>query len=247
MGELVVRRDMEGIAILSLNRPERLNALSMELFEDLRRHIDEIAADTENVGVVILRGEGRAFSAGADLAEVRSGNRPPGYFKAETVVALEQLPQPVIAAVHGHCYTGALELVLGCDLLVAAESARFADTHGKWAITPTWGMSQRLPRRIGPLRAKEMMFTGVPVDGRRAVEIGLANLCVPDDELESATEELARTIVANSWHTLRADKMLVTQGQNFTLAEGLEFERRASPGRGSDMAERLKAFGSKSG
>jgi enoyl-CoA hydratase/carnithine racemase len=148
--------------------------------------------------------------------------------------------------VQGHCYTGALELALACDLLVAGETARFADTHGKWSMTPTWGMSQRLPRRIGLLNAKELMFTGTPIDGARAVEIGLANRCVPDAELESNVRELAATIVANSWHTLRADKRLVNEGQRYTLAEGLDFERRTSPGAGPDMAERLKAFGAKS-
>ena len=167
------------------------------------------------------------------------------HFQAETIDAIEALPQPVIAQVHGHCYTGALELALGCDFIVAGESARFADTHGKWSMTPTWGMSQRLPRRIGVARAKQMMFTGTPLSGPEAVEFGLANLCVLDADLDSTVAAMAATIVANSWHTLRADKSLVNEGQEFALREGLAYERRTSPGAGPDMAERLKAFGAR--
>ncbi|MEX0783676.1 MAG: enoyl-CoA hydratase/isomerase family protein [Dehalococcoidia bacterium] len=243
---LVLRSDTDGIATLTLNRPEALNSLSPSLFVDLRGHLEAIAGAPDEVGAVILRGTGRSFSAGNDIKAIQAGDRAPSpTFQAETLDFIEAMPQPVIASVHGHCYTGALELALACDLLVAAESARFADTHGKWSMTPTWGMSQRLPRRIGPLRAKQMMFTGTPISGQQAVEIGLANLCVADDELEAATNDLARTIVANSWHTLRADKRLVNEGQKYTLADALSYERRTSPGAGPDMAERLKSFGAK--
>jgi enoyl-CoA hydratase/carnithine racemase len=247
MTDLVLRSDADGVATLTFNRPETLNALSPSLFVELRAHLEAIAADAEGIGCVILTGERRSFSAGNDIKAIQAGDRAPSaHFQAETIDFLESMPQPVIAAVKGHCYTGALEVALGCDLLVCGESARFADTHGKWAMTPTWGMSQRLPRRIGPLRAKMMMYTGTPVSGADAASIGLANLCVPDAELESTVNALARTIVANSWHTLRGDKRLVNEGQRFTLADGLAYERRTSPGAGPDMAERLKAFGAKS-
>ena len=131
----VERDDIEeGIAILTLNRPEALNALSPSLFEELRAHVDAIAEKTDQIGCVILRGEGRSFSAGNDLKAIQSGERPPSaYFQAETLEAIERLPQPVIAAVHGHCYTGSLELALACDLMITGESAKLADTHGKWA------------------------------------------------------------------------------------------------------------------
>lgn len=246
MTELVLRTDDGGIATLTLNRPDALNALSPALFVELRGHIDDLAGQTERVGCVILRGAGRSFSAGNDLKAIQAGERAPSrYFQAETLEAIEALPQPVIASVRGHCYTGALELALACDLLVAAESARFADTHGKWAMTPTWGMSQRLPRRIGPLRAMELMYSGRVVSGAEAAAMGLANRCVPDDQLDPATLELASSVVANSWHTLRADKMLVRGGLERTLSEALAFERARSPGAGPDMLERLQQFGKK--
>ena len=246
MSDLVLRADADGVATLTLNRPEALNALSPNLFVELRAHIDAIAAQTETVGCVVLRGAGRSFSAGNDIRAIQAGERAPSaHFQAETLEAIEALPQPVIASVQGHCLTGALELVLACDLCVAADSARFADTHGRWGMTPTWGMSQRLWRRIGLLNARQMMFTGKPVTGAQALTLGLVNACVADAELEQATAELAASIVANSWHTLRADKRLVNEGQQYTLAEGLAFERKTSPGAGPDMAERLKAFGAK--
>ncbi len=246
MSALVLREDTGGIATLTLNRPEALNALSPSMFVELRAHIDSIAAVPDEVGCVILRGAGRSFSAGNDIKAIQSGDRAPSaHFQADTIDALQALPQPVIAAVQGHCYTGALELALGCDFIVAGESARFADTHGKWSMTPTWGMSQRLPRRIGAARAKQMMFTGTPVSGRDAVALGLANVCVADDELEATVQALAAAIVGNSWHTVRADKQLVNEGQEYSLSEGLAYERRTSPGAGPEMAERLMAFGAR--
>jgi enoyl-CoA hydratase/carnithine racemase len=246
MSNLVLREDADGVAFLTINRPEALNALSPNLFLELRAHVDQLATEQESVGCVVLAGAGRSFSAGNDIKAIQSGETAPSrHHQAETIDRLEALPMPVIARVQGHCYTGALELALGCDFIVAGESARFADTHGKWSMTPTWGMSQRLPRRIGTARAKQMMFTGTPLSAKEAVEFGLANICVPDADLEATVTGMATAIVANSWHTLRADKQLVNEGQEFALSEALAYERRTSPGAGPDMAERLKAFGSR--
>jgi enoyl-CoA hydratase/carnithine racemase len=243
---LVTRKDQDGVAILSLNRPDMLNALSPNLFVELREHIDAIATATDDIGCVILRGEGRSFSAGNDLKAIQTGERAPSpHFQAETLEAIERLPQPVIAAVQGHCYTGSLELAIACDLLIAGESAKFCDTHGKWAMSPTWGMSQRLPRRIGLLPAKEMMFSGRVVGGEEAVTMGLANRCVPDADLDAAAMDMATSFLANSWFTLRADKMLINAGLDRTLADGIQYERENSPGRGPDMEERLAAFSKK--
>lgn len=244
---LVLREDREGVAILTLNRPEALNALSPNLFVELRSIIDQIATETDSVGCVILRGKGKSFSAGNDLKAIQGGEQAPSaHFQADTLQAIENMPQAVIAAVQGHCYTGSLELVLACDLLVAAESAKFADTHGKWSMTPTWGMSQRLPRRLGVIKAKEMMLTGRVVSGTESVALGLANYCVPDDQLDERTWQLAQQIIQNSWHTLRADKSLILGGQQHHLNDGLQYERENSPGAGPDMAERVAEFGKKS-
>ena len=241
---LVKREDRDGIAILSLNRPEALNALSPMLFIELRQHIDNISTEQEKVGCVILRGEGRSFSAGNDLKAIQSGEKAPSpHYQAETLDCIERLPQPVIALVQGHCYTGSLELALSCDLLIAGDSAKFADTHGKWGLSPTWGMTQRLPRRIGLLQAKELMFSGRVVQGEEAVTIGLANQCVPDSSLLESGLKMAKSFLENSWFTLRADKMLINGGLDHTLGEGLIWERENSPGRGPEMSERIANFG----
>ncbi len=242
---LVERADDNGIAILTLNRPKALNSLSPSLFVELRAHIENIAGSVE-IGCVILRGKGRSFSAGNDLNAITSGDVAPSkHYQAETLDLIANMPQPVIASVQGHCYTGSLELALACDLLIASDSAKFADTHGKWGMTPTWGMSQRLPRRIGPLKAKEMMFTGRIVSGLESVALGLANECVADEDLIPHTISLAQQIVANSWHTLKADKSLVNQGLDLHLTDGLAWERANSPGAGPDMKDRLANFGKK--
>ncbi len=241
---MVERQDRDGLAILTLNRPEALNALSPAMFAELRGHVDDLAGQTDTVGCVLLCGRGRSFSAGNDLKAIQAGETAPTrHFQAETLDAIEQLPQPVIAAVQGHCYTGSLELALACDLMIVADDARIADTHGKWGMSPTWGMSQRLPRRIGLAAAKALMYSGRVVSGAEAVELGLALRCVPAAELLDDAETLARSFLENSWFTLRADKMLVNGGLNYTLKDGLDFERHNSPGRGPDLEERLKRFG----
>jgi len=140
MAGLVLREDQDGLTTLTLNRPEKLNSLNVEMFVELRDHVDRIANETDRVGLVVVRGAGKCFSAGHDLADIAKGERPPKpNFQSDTVERLANLPQPVISAVHGHCYTGALELALAGDLIVASESAKFADTHARWALTPIWG------------------------------------------------------------------------------------------------------------
>lgn len=245
MSELVLREDRDGVATLTLNRPEALNALNIPLFTELREHVAALAGETDSVGCVVLRGAGRAFSAGNDLKALGTP-APDPYYQAETIDMIEALPQPVIASVRGACYTGALELMLAADLCIAGESAIFCDSHGEWALTPLWGLTQRLPRRIGPLLAREMMYTARRVDAHEAVRIGLANRAVPDAELDEATADMAAQIAGNSWHTLRADKRLLNEGLNYSYAEGLAFERRTSPGAGPELAERLERFRSKS-
>jgi enoyl-CoA hydratase len=239
---MILREDIDdGIVIVTLNRPESLNALSPDLFVELNTSIQEISNQTDSVACVILRGAGRCFSAGNDLKAVGQGIKAKEkFFQAKTIDLLENLPQPTIASVHGHCLTGALELALACDLMVTAESANLSDTHGKWGMVPGWGMSVRLPKRVGLLKAKEMMFTGLSVDGVQAVDIGLANKCVSDDNLLSETVDLARKIVKNSWHTLFADKQLFINNSNQFHQDSLTSERNQSAKVASDMHQRVQ-------
>jgi enoyl-CoA hydratase/carnithine racemase len=246
MAELILRKDDNGLCTLVLNRPEKLNALTVRLFMELRAHVDDLKQKLDTIGCVALKGNGRCFSAGHDLKDIVSGEHPPHEnFQSETIASLANLPQPVITAVHGHCYTGALELALAGDIIIAAKSARFADTHGKFALTPIWGLSQRLPRRVGVAKAKEMMFASRTYTGEEAVAMGLANMCVPDESFEAEVESLARSILANSWFSNRANKRLLEKTDGLPIGDGLRYEIEHNEGRGPDMLERINAFGKK--
>ena len=242
MDHLIVREDRAGCATLRLNRPDKLNALTVELFLALRGHVDAIAADPV-VRVVVLRGNGRCFSAGHDLADIAAGETPPTpHFQAETIERLANLPQPVITAVHGHCYTGGLELALAGDIIIASANAKFADTHAKWALTPVWGLSQRLPRRVGLPKAREMMFTCRTVDGAEAAAIGLANRCAPDDAFDAAVDEMAAMIAAQSSFSHRANKRLLLETDGLPIGAALAQESYRTEGAGPDVHDRLQAF-----
>lgn len=242
MADWVKRTDHEGCATLLLNRPDKLNALTVEMFRTLRGHVTDLAKD-ESIGCVVLRGAGKCFSAGHDLSDIATGEAAPSRgWHSETLRLLERLPKPVIAGVHGHCYTGALEVALAADFIVAAESARFADTHSKWALTPIWGMSQRLPRRVGLATCKRLMFTAETVNAQEALRIGLCEKVVPDAVFESELESLARAILANSGFSHAANKRLLDATDARPLDAGLQWEVLQNEGVGPDMQERIGAF-----
>ena len=193
----VLRQDRDGLALLTLNRPDKLNSLTVGMFEELRDHVTALYKD-DTIGCVVLRGAGKCFSAGHDLADIAEGEKVPSRgWHSETLRLMERLPKPVIAAVHGHCYTGALEVALAADFIIAAESAKFGDTHAKWALTPIWGMSQRLPRRVGIATAKRLMFTAEMIKADEAYRIGLAEKVVPDADVVAVVpflEHLRKTL-----------------------------------------------------
>ena len=222
---LVLRHDDNGVTTLTLNRPDKLNALTPSVFMALRENLDAIAAD-EAVRCVVLAGAGRSFCAGHDLGAIATGERAPSkHFEPETVDALEQLPQPTIARIQGHCFTGGLELALGCDLLIAAESAVLGDTHGQWGLVPIWGMSVRLPERVGPSTAKELMFTSRRIDGTTAASMGLVDRVVPDADLDAEVAALADEVARNSSGTNRRVKRLIDDGLNRAREAALLHER----------------------
>ena len=241
MSDLVLRSDAGGVVQLTLNRPEKLNALNVALFEALEAHLADIEKDAP--AIVVLRGAGRCFSAGHDLGDIATGERLPRQnYQSHVIERLADLPLPVISAVHGHCYTGALELALVGDIILAAESAKFGDTHAKWALTPVWGLSQRLPRRVGTYKAREMMFTCRTYSGRQAEAMGLANACVPDAEFDAALQALTAEILANSSFSHGANKRLLTHTDGLPVAAGLAHEIYHGEGRGPDMEARIAAF-----
>lgn len=224
MSDLVMRHDADGVATLTLNRPDKRNAINRELFRALRAHITALESDG-SVGVVVLRGAGGHFCAGHDLKEPTHPDAL-GWLRQELHILerFSKLRAVVIAAVEGTCYTGGLEMALSCDFIVCDETARFADTHGKWGLVPGWGMSQRLPRRVGSARAIEMMTTCRPYAGRQAEAMGLANLCVEPGGLDAAIADYAGAILANSRHSNAENKRLIYDTDGMRLSEGLDHE-----------------------
>jgi enoyl-CoA hydratase/carnithine racemase len=236
---LVARQDDKGVTTLTLNRPEKLNAIDIPLMVELRGQIDRISED-ESVHCVVLTGAGRSFCAGHDLESIAAGERAPSrHFESETVEALEQLPQPTIAKIRGHCFTGGLEVALGCDLLVAADSATLGDTHGQWGLVPVWGMSVRLPERVGLATAKQLMFTSRRISGAQAAELGLVDRACPEAELDEQVEALAREIAENSWDTNRIVKQLLRSHADVPRSHALAYERQAPLGMPRDMKQRM--------
>ena len=237
------------VATITLNRPEALNAFTPELLAELDRATEAVAGDA-GLSVLILTGAGRAFCAGMDVKatlarnpDLSGGNvgdaiNAPG---RRVLDRLESMPQAVIAKVNGVCFTGGVELILACDITVAAEEAVFADTHAIVGVHPSLGLSQRLPRRVGMIRAKELSFTGRRFDGREAAAIGLALEAVPLAELDARVEVLASAIAANSPGAIAAYKDLYRIAENTSLADGLDYETTSEydiP----DAATRFAAF-----
>ncbi len=238
----VLREDRDGLALLTLNRPDKLNSLTVGMFEELRDHVTALYKD-DTIGCVVLRGAGKCFSAGHDLADIAEGEKVPSRgWHSETLRLLERLPKPVIAAVHGHCYTGALEVALAADFIIAAESAKFGDTHAKWALTPIWGMSQRLPRRVGIATAKRLMLTAEMIKADEAYRIGLAEKVVPDADFDAEIDKLARQILANSPFSHAANKRLLEATDARDMDSGLQWEILNNEGVGPDMQARIGAF-----
>ena len=155
---------------------------------------------------------------------------------------MEKLPVPVICAVHGHCYTGALEVALASDFILASENAKFSDTHAKWALTPIWGMSQRLPRRVGVATAKRLVFTAETVDAEKAMRIGLCEEVFADSTFFDDVAEFARKILENSAFSHSANKRLLEATDMNPLDAGLQWEVMENEGHGPDMDQRISAF-----
>jgi enoyl-CoA hydratase len=224
MSEPVVITSIEdGIATVTLNRPEKLNALNRELRGEFCRVMQRLRTD-KNAGVVIITGAGRAFCAGLDLRELgSSGIREEG--NATFITVVEDMEVPVIAAVNGFAVTGGFELALACDMIVAAEEAQFADTHARVGVMPGGGMSARLPRAVGIRKARELSLTGNYLGAREAERIGLVNRVVPREQLLETAKELAAHILGANQKIVRQMKRLYDLTSRASLHDGLRIEQ----------------------
>lgn len=221
------------IAVVTLDRPGAMNALSRALRRALDEAIRKIAAD-DSVSVVILTGAGnRAFTAGLDLKELGGSTDALGDANAtgaaeNPVLAIQQCPKPVIGAINGVAITGGFELALACDVLIASSNARFADTHARVGIMPGWGLSQKLSRIVGVYRAKELSLTGNFLDAQTALEWGLVNRVVAPEELMPVAMKLAEDMASIPADTLCLYKSIIDEGYAANLGEGLKIEHRRS-------------------
>jgi enoyl-CoA hydratase len=235
------------VATLTVNRPDKLNALNDKTIAELGQAIDQIRLD-DSIAGVLLTGAGRAFVAGADISELSS--QTPVLAKARARAGqdvfrrIETCPKPVIAVVNGFALGGGCELAMACHIRIASHAAKFGQPESKLGLLPGYGGSQRLPRLVGKAHAMQLLLTGEIIDSREALRIGLINKCVPELELMDAAREMMRAILANGPLAIALCIEAIDRGLDMTLDEGMIleanlFEMLAGT---EDMREGTRAF-----
>lgn len=244
--EILIERS-GAVTTITLHRPDALNALTPSMLVSLDNAVGA-AIDDPTQRVVVLTGTGRAFSAGVDLKALGDRALVNGVVGNILDVPARALTDKLangsivsIAKVNGFCFTGALEIALACDIMVVADEATLADTHAKFGLRPTWGMSQRLPAAVGMTKARELSLTARNVRGLEAAVIGLAARSVPREELDATVNELVELIAANSSGSLAAYKDLFQVAEQEGLTDGLAYEASTDYPI-DDTEERLAAF-----
>ena len=221
---VLLDRPADGVAVLTLNRPGKYNALTAELIAGLARLVAELAAD-DSLRALVLTGADPAFCAGLDLVELGNGAE----FSPDALAGLAGLTIPVIGAINGVAVTGGLELALACDFRIGSERARFADTHARVGVTPAWGLTARLPQAVGQSWARQMSATGDFVDAATALRIGLINELVPHDSLLDRAVQLARNVTTTDSGTVTRIRELYDLARDEsggrTLAREVELSR----------------------
>jgi len=220
----------EGVAWITLNNPKRHNALDCEMRQELKALLEDAGKD-ESVRVIVLKGSGKAFSAGADL-RVYLGLKPLDAMKwlkevgTSLVITkiIRDIPKPVVAAVHGYCLGGGFELAMSCDIIIASEDAVFGQPEVNVGLIPGGGGSQRLPRLVGEKKAKELVFTGDMVSAKEMMELGLVNKVVPSNKLIDAVNEFAEKIKSKSPLIIAFAKEALNSSLEMNLTEGLRYE-----------------------
>jgi enoyl-CoA hydratase len=238
----------DGIARITVNRPDKLNALNAIVFAELGDAVTRIETDTAVRGVIVTGAGAKAFVAGADIAELTeqgaTGGRTRAILGQQVFRRLERCGKPVIAAVNGFALGGGCELAMACHLRVASELAKFGQPEVKLGIAPGYGGTVRLPRLVGKGRALELLLTGETIDAQEALRIGLVNRVVPAERLLSDTETLLRAILANGPLAVRACLEAVDNGLEMTVDQALLFEASyfGLLSATADMREGTRAF-----
>lgn len=227
--EVLLIEKNDGVATLTLNRPEAMNALSRELMERLTSAFHEIQSD-EETRVAVITGSGRAFCAGMDLKELGSGGDTSRGTKIGNPAdeAMRAFEGPIIAAVGGFAVTAGFELALASDVIIASTQARFVDSHVRVGILPGWGLGVKLPRLIGPGRAKSVSLTGNPIDAKTAESWGLVTQVVEPEELLPTAHALARDMVSCDPEMLSSYKRLIDRCLAMPIEEALAYETSVS-------------------
>ena len=246
--KLIIYEKGDGIATITLNRPEALNAFSKEVVSEVLEALGDAGKD-ENVRVVVLTGAGeKAFSAGADIKTMIGMNalkaRDLSLMGEGLCRALESLEKPVIAALNGYALGGGLEVAMACDLRIASENARMGQTEINIGLIPGWGGTQRLTRLVGRTKAKELVFTGRMIDAKTAEQLGIVNMVVPADKFRETVRQFALDLAAKAPVALKVAKALIDKGAEIGLDSALALEREGFGVVASteDLQEGVKAF-----
>ncbi len=247
--ETIIYEKKGMVVTITLNRPDQLNALSPDVYRELYDAMEIIDAD-DDVRVLIFKGNGKAFCAGADLKAMQ-----PSLQKASLAVKylemchrtynrIEALTKPTIAQVHGMCLAGGIELIESCDIIIAADTARIGDQHSARGLMPGGGSTQRLPRQMNFRKAKELLLTGEWMSGEEAYRYGFINYCVPENQLEEKVNEMAAKLCKQSPMASKAIKWAVNRGieTDLTTALRLEIASTAQHAFTDDFKEGIASF-----
>ncbi|CDO98754.1 unnamed protein product [Coffea canephora] len=222
---IVVNRGKGGVGVVTINRPKSLNSLTRQMMKDLAKAFKSLDAE-ESVRVVILCGSGRSFCSGVDLTaaeDVFKGDVKD--IESDPVAQMERCKKPIIGAINGFAVTAGFEIALACDILVASKDAKFMDTHARFGIFPSWGLSQKLARVIGPNRAREVSLTATPVTAEEAEKWGLVNHVVEGSELLKKARQIAEAIIKNNQDLVLRYKRVINDGFKQDLAHALVLEK----------------------
>ena len=229
MSEHIIYHIADGIATLTLNRPKVLNAINYDLLKELDELLDQTAAD-DSLRVLILTGSGKAFAAGADIAQQAEMDQEEaakwGQYGSGIFRRLECFPIPTLAVVNGYALGGGCEMAMACDLILAGEKAKFGQPETGLGITPGFSGTQRLLRRVGVSKAKELIYTGRMIDAQEALQIGLADHIYPDDQLLAEALAMAKKIAANAPVAVRYAKCAINEGAQADIDAAIAIENK---------------------